>query len=42
VIKAENANKPWVKDVVEAYNSPEFKAYTAKKFAGYKLPAAWK
>ncbi|MBY0346379.1 MAG: hypothetical protein K2P98_05875, partial [Neisseriaceae bacterium] len=42
VIKAENANKPWVKDVVEAYNSAEFKAYTAKKFAGYKLPADWK
>jgi D-methionine transport system substrate-binding protein len=42
VIKAENANKPWVKDVIEVYNSPEFKAYTAKKFVGYKLPLNWK
>ena len=30
-----------LKDVTEAYNSDEFKAYAHKRFEGYKYPAAW-
>ena len=38
-----NADKDsqWVKDVADAYNSDEFKAYAHTRFAGYKYPAAW-
>lgn len=41
VVKLVDSEKPFVRDVAAAYNSAEFKAYAAKRFAGYKLPQAW-
>lgn len=40
-IKTKDKDSEWVKDITEAYNSDEFKAYAKVKFAGYKFPAAW-
>ncbi|BAK77843.1 NLPA lipoprotein [Pseudogulbenkiania sp. NH8B] len=42
VVRAADVKKAWVKDVVAAYNSNEFKAWAKQKYAGYKLPANWK
>ena len=36
-----DAGQPFAKDVAAAYNSPEFKAYAAKRFVGYKYPEGW-
>ncbi|MDO4878589.1 MAG: MetQ/NlpA family ABC transporter substrate-binding protein [Neisseria sp.] len=41
VVRSADKDKPWVKDVGDAYNSDEFKAYAKQRFAGYKYPAAW-
>ncbi|MNH28359.1 D-methionine-binding lipoprotein MetQ precursor [compost metagenome] len=41
VVKRDDAAKPFAKDVIDAYNSPEFKAYAAKRFQGYKYPQGW-
>lgn len=40
-VKTADVDAPWLKDVKEAYNSDEFKAYAEKRFAGYKYPASW-
>lgn len=40
-VKTKDIDAPWLKDVTEAYNSEEFKAYAAERFAGYKYPQAW-
>lgn len=40
-VKTADKDSQWLKDVTEAYNSDEFKAYTHKRFEGYKYPAAW-
>lgn len=40
-VRAADKDAQWVKDVTEAYNSDEFKAYAKQRFAGYKYPAAW-
>lgn len=40
-VKTADVNAPWLKDVKDAYNSDEFKAYAAERFAGYKYPAQW-
>ncbi|ROV56220.1 MetQ/NlpA family ABC transporter substrate-binding protein [Neisseria chenwenguii] len=40
-VKTADKDSKWLKDVEEAYNSEEFKAYAKKRFAGYKYPAAW-
>lgn len=40
-VRSADKDKPWVKDVSEAYNSDEFKAYAKQRFAGYKYPATW-
>lgn len=40
-VKTQDINAPWLKDVKDAYNSDEFKAYAEKRFAGYKYPAEW-
>lgn len=40
-VRTADKNSQWVKDVTEAYNSDEFKAYAEKRFAGYKYPDAW-
>jgi D-methionine transport system substrate-binding protein len=42
VVRSADAGKPWVKDVIAAYNSKQFKAFAKQKFAGYKFPASWK
>ena len=39
-VKPENADKPWVKTLVEAYKSPEVKAFIEKKFDG-NVVAGW-
>jgi D-methionine transport system substrate-binding protein len=39
-VKPENADKPWVKTLVEAYKSPEVKAFIDKKFDG-NVVAGW-
>ena len=40
-VKTSDKDSQWLKDVTEAYNSYEFKAYAHKRFEGYKYPAAW-
>ncbi len=40
-VKTADVDAPWLKDVTEAYNSDEFKAYAAERFAGYKYPQLW-
>ena len=40
-VKTADKDSQWLKDVTEAYNSAEFKAYAKERFAGYKYPAAW-
>ncbi|MGP4953402.1 MetQ/NlpA family ABC transporter substrate-binding protein, partial [Psychrobacter sp. T6-1] len=40
-IKTADADKKWVKDVTNAYNSDEFKMYANKTFPGYKYPKIW-
>ena len=40
-VRTADKDSQWLKDVTEAYNSDEFKAYSKKRFAGYKYPAAW-
>ena len=40
-VRTADKDSQWLKDVTEAYNSDEFKAYSQKRFAGYKYPAAW-
>ena len=40
-VKTADVDAPWLQDVTEAYNSEEFKAYAAERFAGYKYPQAW-
>lgn len=42
VVRSADAAKPWVRDVIAAYNSRQFKAWAKQKYAGYKFPAAWK
>lgn len=41
VVRTKDLNTPWVKDIIDAYNSDEFKEYSHKNFAGYKWPANW-
>lgn len=41
VVRTKDLNTPWVKDIIDAYNSDEFKEYSHKTFAGYKWPANW-
>ncbi len=40
-VKTADKDSQWLKDVTEAYNSDEFKAYAHKRFEGYKYPAVW-
>lgn len=40
-IKTADQDQPWVKDVTNAYNSDEFKAYAHSTFPGYKYPKIW-
>lgn len=40
-VRTADKDSQWLKDVTEAYNSEEFKAYAHKRFEGYKYPAAW-
>ncbi|MBS7819546.1 hypothetical protein J7624_09225 [Wohlfahrtiimonas chitiniclastica] len=40
-VKSKDIGAPWLKDVADAYNSEAFKAYIAKTYPGFKLPAAW-
>ena len=40
-VRTADKDSQWLKDVTEAYNSDEFKAYSQKRFAGYKYPAVW-
>lgn len=40
-IRTKDKDAQWVKDVTNAYNSDEFKAYAHKTFPGYKYPASW-
>lgn len=40
-VRTADKDQQWVKDVTDAYNSEEFKAYCYKRFAGYKYPKAW-
>ncbi len=42
VVRTKDVNEQWVKDVIEAYNSEEFKTYAQKRFEGYKFPENWK
>ncbi|MDF2995602.1 MAG: metQ [Xanthobacteraceae bacterium] len=39
VVRSVDKDKPWVKTLVEAYRSPEVKAFVLEKFKGSVLPA---
>ncbi len=41
VVRTKDIETPWAKDIIAAYNSDEFKAYSHKTFDGYKWPANW-
>jgi D-methionine transport system substrate-binding protein len=41
VVRTEDVGKPFVADIVAALNSPAFKEYANKKFAGYNFPEDW-
>ncbi|SIQ22576.1 D-methionine transport system substrate-binding protein [Aeromonas sp. RU39B] len=41
VVRSSDKDKPFVKDVTEAYNSAAFRQYAAKRFEGYKFPKSW-
>lgn len=38
-VRTADKDKPWVKTLIEAYHSPEVKAFIAEKFKGAVLPA---
>ncbi len=38
VVRAEDKDKPWVKDLMEAYRSKDFQATTERYFAGFVKP----
>ncbi|WP_037585386.1 MetQ/NlpA family ABC transporter substrate-binding protein [Stenoxybacter acetivorans] len=40
-IRTADKDTQWVKDITEAYNSDDFKAYANQRFPGYKYPAVW-
>jgi D-methionine transport system substrate-binding protein len=42
VMRTEDVEKPWAKDVVAAYNSPEFKQWAHARYQGYKFPESWR
>ena len=39
--RIEDRESDWLKAITDAFNSDEFKAYTAEKFPGYQLPEIW-
>lgn len=40
-VKSADKGSEWLQVLTDAFNSDEFKAYTAKKFEGYQLPEVW-
>lgn len=40
-VKSADKESKWLQVLTDAFNSDEFKAYTAKKFEGYQLPEVW-
>ena len=41
VIREKDQNAPWVQDVIQAFNSQEFKDYSHQKFPDYQFPKHW-
>lgn len=41
VVRTDEKDGQFAKDVIAALHSPEFKAYASKKFEGYKFPEEW-
>lgn len=41
VVRSDEKDSQFAKDVTAALQSPEFKAYANKKFEGYKFPEGW-
>lgn len=41
VVRDEDVDAPWVKDVENAYNSDSFKEWAHANFKGYKFPESW-
>lgn len=41
VVRTEDRDKPFVKDIQEAYNSAAFKDYAEATYTDYKFPASW-
>lgn len=42
VVRQSDRNAPWVKDVIAAYQSPEFKRWAKARYPGYRYPEAWR
>lgn len=40
-VRSEDRDSEWLKDVTAAFNSEEFKQFSAERFEGYQLPEAW-
>ncbi|GAA4494733.1 MetQ/NlpA family ABC transporter substrate-binding protein [Pseudaeromonas paramecii] len=41
VVRSQDKDKPFVKDLVAAYNSPAFRDYAKGRYLGYKFPQGW-
>lgn len=41
VVRETDLNETWLEDVIESFNSEEFKAYSRSKFTDYQFPKAW-
>ncbi|MNX07717.1 D-methionine-binding lipoprotein MetQ precursor [compost metagenome] len=42
VVRSGDRNAPWVKDVIAAYQAPEFKRWAKARYLGYRFPEAWR
>ncbi len=40
-VRSADKDRPFVQDVMDAYNSDDFKDYAVKRFEGYKYPESW-
>lgn len=41
VVRSQDQEAPFVKDIIKAYNSDDFKEYAQRRFVGYKYPQTW-
>ena len=42
VVRTADRSEPWVKDVIAAYQAPEFKRGAKTRYPGYRFPEGWR